>query len=222
MTIPSKLSIWFSLGLAANLAGCTQWINPQESSTTADMTSPKDLAGVDGAPPARCRAAQGLTGKLLNVSGSGQDFCVDFDKVTDSELKASGWSLIVSTKGCSGFSINGGKLSINSLAASTLPDCQASLPQLDVPSGTSKIVVAIVHTLMFTSDTQYGQIEASSGTTQRSGWAGIGVMAPQVTSVEFVAEQSVFRGILRARNTSSMSSNLPDWQIQSIAVLGVQ
>ena len=210
-------------GLMLPLVGCEAFTDLRVVlRETADMTSPRDLAALDIAQPARCRAAQGLTGKLLKVNGSGQDFCIDFDTVTDSDLTASGWNLSANTQGCQGFSVNQGKLSIKLPAASTLPDCQASFPQLATPPITSKIVIAIVHNLKFTSDTQYGQIETISATTQRSGWAGIGVMAPQVASVEFIAEPPFFAGILRARNTSSMSSNLPDWQIQSIAVFGVQ
>lgn len=184
---------------------------------TDDLPSAPDLVGA----PARCAAAQGLTGDLLKTS-DGKPLCIHFADHMQSELTAMGWNLTAAMQRCSGFTVdrtNG--LTVKPSGGSGTPLCKASLPNLPVPSGVNKIAVSIVHSLGTALDSnQRLFLESAGPPIQQIYVSGSISISSTRTVLEFtnVTAGGIFYGSLGV-DSMNLSGTLPPWQIQSIAVL---
>jgi hypothetical protein len=217
-----KKSMLRATAVAVMLCGCEQARMSSEGVDGGpEMTcpSPPDLA----TPASKCAAAKGLAGDNL--------LCVDFKDV-QALTSLSGWDF--SCTGGASWGSTGGSLQVNNFGTFD-KDCFATLPKLNLNDADKQkyksLTLSLVQRIELNDPEQRAQVFLNdTNDASRQMYFATGKKKPskQVTTVTLdkqdlpVTVNNAPQWILRVSSTTGFGSGYAGWQIESIAINGVQ
>ncbi len=217
-----KESMLRATAVAALLCGCEQARMSSEGMDGGpEMTcpSPPDLA----TPASKCAAAKGLAGDNL--------LCVDFKDV-QALTSLSGWDF--SCTGGASWGSTGGILQVNNFGTFD-KDCFATLPKLNLNDADKQkyksLTLSLVQRIELNDTAQNAFIYLNDTSKQaRLMYSATGKKDPVYQQTMITLRQvdlpaminNAPQWILRLTSTASPGSGYAGWQIESIAINGVQ
>lgn len=197
-------------------------ITPKDSSPAAEMGKcpPPDLYQA----PAKCRAAQGISGDILG------GLCVDMDNADKMKLTDLGFKLNYTVSNCTIWDVTINKLQPTGINTNTgAVSCVLSLPAIPVDAKYSQITLAIVHQVTVPGSLQQATIALFDSTPKPLwAWPNSSTSINQRTIINISKDQippgagAQFQSLIQLYAPQSTTNPTPSWMIDSIAVLGNQ
>jgi hypothetical protein len=176
-------------------------------------------------PPPKCPAAKGVAGDNL--------LCVDFSKVAQlSDPALAGWDFTASMSNCPGWQIANNMLSVK-MFSTFMGECGFTLPAIDLKQADKQkyqgLTISVVQRVSVSDPDQKAQLylgAADANTRlviQTNGKNQRQQTMINITKADLpAAVNSVYQYLFKITSSVPVGGTVQGWQIESIAVNGVQ